>query len=250
MGFASPSVIEGPLGRLLTDPWGAIQSVLTELWSWVQTWGPITAPAIVLMATGSGLLRRWWYLRCQDALHERSRVITILAPPRVDSDGAEAMWSNLVGLVRPMMQRLTTGQPHLAWEYVFGHDGVQIRLWVPGVVPPGMVERAVEAAWPGAHTRTDEASPPMPLAPAEGRRQLVTGGTLRLARSEALPIRSKFDADPIRALLGAPVGLGVHDTACVQVLAPAGYRSSGQTGSSSRPPSQLRAVHPPGWPAA
>jgi hypothetical protein len=53
----------------------------------------------------------------------------------------------------------------------------------------------------------------------EGRRQVVTGGVLRLARSEALPIRSDFDADPIRALLGAPTGLGVHEQACVQVLA-------------------------------
>ncbi|WP_372495502.1 type IV secretion system DNA-binding domain-containing protein [Saccharopolyspora soli] len=204
---------------MLTDPWGAIQAVLDQVWSWLQTWGLIAVPATVLVATGLGLLRRWWFLRCQDALHEQSRVITVLAPPTVDADGAEAVWSNLVGLVRPMLQRLTTGQPHLAWEYVFGHDGVQLRLWVPGAVPPGMVERAIEAAWPGAHTRTCLADPPVPAAPAEGRRQLVTGGTLRLARSEALPIRSDFDADPIRALLGAPVGLGVHDTACVQVLA-------------------------------
>ncbi|WP_063712782.1 type IV secretion system DNA-binding domain-containing protein [Sciscionella marina] len=218
MDFASPSVIDSPLGRLLTDPWGVIQAVLEQVWSWLQTWGLIAVPAIALVATGLGLLRRWWFLRCQDALHERSRVITILAPPTVDADGAEAVWSNLVGLVRPMVQRLTTGQPHLTWEYVFGHDGVQIRLWVPGAVPPGMVERAVEAAWPGAHTSTDEADPPIPAAPDEGGRQLVTGGTLRLARSEALPIRTDFDADPLRALLGAPVGLGVRDTACVQVL--------------------------------
>lgn len=218
MVFENPSISDSLLGRLLTDPWGVIQAVLAEVWSWLHAWGVIAVPAIIVAATGLGLLRRWWFLRCQDALHERSRVITILAPPTVEADGAEAVWLNLVGLVRPMVQRLTTGQPHLAWEYVFGHDGVQIRLWVPGAVPPGMVERAIEAAWPGAHTRTDEADPPVPAAPGKERRQLVTAGTLRLARSEALPIRTDFDADPIRALLGAPVGLGVYDTACVQVL--------------------------------
>ena len=219
MNSANASSLDSVPRRLLTDPWGVIQSVLAEVWAWAHTWGVIVAPAVVLVATGYGVLRRWWFLHCQQALHEHSRVITILAPPTVDPDGAEAVWSNLIGLVRPRAQRLMTGQPHLAWEYVFGHDGVQLRLWVPGTVPPGMVERAVEAAWPGSHTRTAEAGPPISAAPPEGRRQLVTGGTLRLARSEALPIRTGFDADPVRALLGAPVGLGVDDTASVQILA-------------------------------
>ncbi|WP_338596947.1 type IV secretion system DNA-binding domain-containing protein [Saccharopolyspora sp. SCSIO 74807] len=219
MNIAESSLVNSPLRRVLTDPWGAIQHVLDQAWSWLQTWGLIALPTVVLGAAGLVLLRRWWFLRCQDALHERSRVITVLAPPTVDPGGAEAVWSNLIGLVRPRVQRLMTGQPHLAWEYVFGHDGVQLRLWVPGTVPPGMVERAIEAAWPGSHTRTAEADPPVPTAPSAGRRQLVTGGTLRLARSEALPIRTGFDADPIRALLGAPVGLGINDTVAVQVLA-------------------------------
>ena len=211
------SIVDSPLGRFLADPWAAIHAGLSELGSWLQSWGPVVVPAIVVVGAGLVLLRRWWFLRCQQALHECARVITVLAPPTVDPQGAEAAWSNLVGLLRPMLQRLTTGQPHLAWEYVFGHDGLQIRLWIPGAVPPGMVERAIEAAWPGAHTRTDEPDTPIPAA-GDDRRQLVTAGTLRLARSEALPIRTDFDTDPIRALLGAPVGLGLHETACVQVL--------------------------------
>ncbi|MBC3194059.1 type IV secretion system DNA-binding domain-containing protein [Pseudonocardia sp. C8] len=182
-------------------------------------WGPIVGPVALTAISGLISLRRWWNDRCQDRLHDQARVVTILTPPTVDPDGAEAAWSNLVGLLRPMWARLVGGQPHLAWEYVFGHDGVQIRLWVPGTVPPGMVERAVEAAWPGAHTRTEQAGPPLAVEADEGRRQVATGGVLRLARSEALPIRSDFDADPIRALLGAPTGLGIHEQACVQVLA-------------------------------
>ena len=31
--------------------------------------------------------------------------------------------------------------------------GSTIRMWVPGPVPPGLVERAITAAWPGATTR-------------------------------------------------------------------------------------------------
>src|SRR5947208_3481945 len=83
--------------------------------------------------------------------------------------------------------------------------------------PPGMVERAIEAAWPGAHTRTAPAKPPIPTTAAAGRRVEAVGGELRLARSEALPIRTEHPADPIRAMLGAPVGLGPHERACVQI---------------------------------
>ncbi|MEV5542025.1 type IV secretion system DNA-binding domain-containing protein [Saccharopolyspora shandongensis] len=213
------SVVDGPIGELLTDPWGVIETVLTALWSWVRSWGLVALPALLVVVVGLWVLHRWWFRWCQDALNERARVVTILAPPTVDPGGAQAVWSNLVGLLRPMLQRLMHGQPHLAWEFVFDHDGLQIRLWVPGTVPPGMVERAIEAAWPGAHTRTAPASSPLPTEPADGHRHLATGGVLRLARSETLPIRSEFDTDPIRALLGAPVGLGMHEVACVQILA-------------------------------
>ncbi|WP_249027329.1 hypothetical protein, partial [Amycolatopsis alba] len=45
-------------------------------------------------------------------------------------------------------------------------------------------------------TRTAPATSPIP-ALETGRRRLTVGGQLRLARSEALPIRTGFDADPI-----------------------------------------------------
>ena len=85
------------------------------------------------------------------------------AAARRRPDGAAALWSNLVGLLRPAWRRRLTGQPHLAWEYVFDRETIRIRMWVPGVVPPGMVERAIEAAWPGAHTRTAAAAAARPL---------------------------------------------------------------------------------------
>ncbi|PZS24058.1 MAG: type VI secretion protein [Pseudonocardiales bacterium] len=214
-----PPVPDGPLADLLKDPWSTIHTIVDAAWSWCLTWGPVALPPLLVWLAVAMVARRWWWRRCQDRLHAHARTVTILAPPTVDPDGAQALWSNLVGLLRPAWKRLATGQPHLAFEFVFSHDGVTIQLWVPGPVPPEMVERAIEAAWPGAHTRTNRATPPLPTATPPGRRRLVTGGALRLGRPEALPIRSEFPTDPLRALLGAPVGLGVEDHACVQLLA-------------------------------
>ncbi|MFI6098207.1 helicase HerA domain-containing protein [Lentzea sp. NPDC051213] len=211
-------LIDGWLGGYLRDPGSALVAVLTHLRDWAINWGPIAAPALAFGVAGFVLARRWWARRCHARLVADARQITVLAPPQVDPAGGQALWSNLVGLLRPAWRRAFTGQPHVACEYVFSEAGVAIRLWVPGVIPPGLVERAVEAAWPGAHTRTTTADPPFP-PPGDGQRRLVVGGQLRLARSEALPIRSSFDADPIRALIGAPVGLGRDEYACVQILA-------------------------------
>ncbi|QGK72253.1 type IV secretion system DNA-binding domain-containing protein [Allosaccharopolyspora coralli] len=229
---------------MLTDPSAPFRHLVNAVCSWWQAWAPLALPGVVLAVVAVLAVRRWWFLRCQNALHPQARLVTILAPPEVDPDGAKAVWSNLVGLLRPLWARLAHGQPHLAWEYVFSHDGVQIRLWVPGTVPPQMVERAVEAAWPGAHTTTTEATAPIPTDTDTDRRRLTTGGSLRLARSEALPILTDHDADPLRALLGAPVGLGVHDTACVQILAkPVTGRRVKQARSAARHLHSGRSTH-------
>jgi Helicase HerA, central domain len=202
----------------LRDPGGTVAHLLAQPREWVLVWGPVAGP---VLAAGLAVLlgaRRWWHHRCHDRLLTHARVVTVLAPPTVDPAGGQALWAHLVGLLRPTLKRLLAGQPHLAWEYVFSQAGVAIRVWVPGVMPPGLVERAIEAAWPGAHTRTSTANPLLPAA-GVGRRCLVVGGHLRLARPEALPIRTDFDTDPLRALLGAPMGLGPHEQACVQILA-------------------------------
>ena len=211
-------VAAGWLEDYLRDPGGTLLALLARLRDLALDWGPIAAPVLAVLITGIVLGRRWWARHCHELLLADARQVTVLAPPQVDPAGGAALWSNLVGLLRPGWRRAYTGQPHVACEYVFSEAGVAIRLWVPGVIPPGLVERAVEAAWPGAHTRIGPAEPPVPT-PDKGQRRLVVGGELRLARPEALPIRSDFDADPIRALIGAPVGLGREEYACVQVLA-------------------------------
>ena len=72
----------------------------------------------------------------------------------------------------------------------------------------------MEAAWPGAHAVTTS-----PAAPALPAGVLATGGTLRLARAEILPLRTGLPADPLRALAGAAAALGDGEHAVLQVLA-------------------------------
>ncbi len=212
-------VLASPVNDYLRDPLGAFQNVLAHLRDLALVWGPIAGPILTVAITAAIVARRRWRRRYHEKLVTDARLVTVLAPPTVDPSGAITVWSNLVGLLRPGWRRRFSGQPHLGFELTFTDDGVQIRLWVPGLVPPGMVERAIEAAWPGAHTRTTPAKSPIPVVAAAGRRIEAVGGELRLARSEALPIRTDHPADPIRALLGAPVGLGPHERACVQILA-------------------------------
>ncbi|WP_116051496.1 type IV secretory system conjugative DNA transfer family protein [Amycolatopsis palatopharyngis] len=176
-------VMQSWVGDYLRDPGGTGLTLLATLCDWAVIWGPVAVPTMAVVLAAGAVVRRWWRARRHAVLQVDARRITVLAPPTVDPAGAAAVWSNLVGLLRPAWRRWWAGQPHLAMEYVFGEHGVTVQFWVPGPIPPSLVERAIEAAWPGSHTRTT------------------------------------FDADPIRGLLGAPVGLGRDEHACVQILA-------------------------------
>ncbi|WP_244320645.1 helicase HerA domain-containing protein [Streptomyces melanosporofaciens] len=210
---------ESPIGDYLRDPSGAMHAVLVHIHRWMLAWGWIVGPAVVATATTLVWGRWWWRRRCRRRLAADARVVQILPPPAVDAAGAAALWANLVGLLRPAWRRWLTGQPHLAFEYLFDRETVRLQVWVPSQIPPGMIERAIESAWPGAHTHTTPATAPLPTAPPPGQQLFMAAGELRLARSEALPIRTDFPLDPVRPLLGAPVGLGPQERAVVQVLA-------------------------------
>ncbi|MBF8193345.1 type IV secretion system DNA-binding domain-containing protein [Nonomuraea sp. K274] len=146
-------------------------------------------------------------------LAPESRLIEISSPPRSDPEGALVLWRQLVGLLRPAWKRAFVGQPHLVWEYCGSEAGVRIRLWVPGIIPPGIVEKAIQAAWAGATTTTGPATSPLPVE-AE-----VAGGRLVLAAPEHLPLKTDHEHDPIRSLLEAMGGLREGEHAVVQVLA-------------------------------
>ncbi|GGU89675.1 hypothetical protein GCM10010182_00050 [Actinomadura cremea] len=178
-------------------------------------YGP-AASAGLLAGAGAGalagvrnLLWRWRH----DRLVPGARVIEVAVPPKVEPAGAAAWWAHLVGLTAPAWKRMLFGQPHVAFEYVADHDGVRFRVWVPGVVPPGVVEKTIRSDWPGATLTTRQAAPPLPLD-AE-----AVGGRLVLGRPDHYPLNSSHDSDPLRGLLGAASGLANGEYLTVQILA-------------------------------
>ncbi|MHB1927827.1 MAG: type IV secretory system conjugative DNA transfer family protein [Acidimicrobiales bacterium] len=203
----------GPLGRFLAHPGATTHAVVAHLAHWAAAAavhaGPVVAAVVVLaVAARLALARRHARLQAAGA-----RLIVVACPPEVETTGAEGFWSNLVALLRPAWRRLLDGQPHLAFELTWSTAGLQVAIWVPGTVPPGLVERAVEAAWPAARTTVVEPTPPIPLDAQ------ATGGSLRLADAEWYPLRAEHPADPLRALLTAAADLAAGETAAVQILA-------------------------------
>ncbi|WP_372490952.1 type IV secretory system conjugative DNA transfer family protein [Actinomadura terrae] len=142
-----------------------------------------------------------------------ARLITVSVPSQVDPSSAPAWWAHQAGLLAPAWKRWIFGSPHLAFEYVADAAGVHIQIWVPGLVPPGMIEETIRAAWPGATTTTTPAKPPLPFDVA------TTGGRLVLGRDDSHPLKTGHDTDPLRSLLGAVSGLEQGQHASVQILA-------------------------------
>ncbi|MGW5878996.1 type IV secretory system conjugative DNA transfer family protein [Nocardiopsis terrae] len=148
-------------------------------------------------------------------LSREARVVEILPPPEASLENARAFWQHTMGLLRPRWSRWLL-QPHLALEIIGSAAGVRYQVWVPGTVPPGTVERAISAAWPGATTSTRHLAPnesPLP----EGA--YTTGGHLGLGRAEAFPLQTRFDDDPARPLLGAMEDLVEGEHALVRITA-------------------------------
>ncbi len=243
---------DSPVGRFLTHPAQILARLAHAALSVVVAYGPWAGP-LLLAAAAAVLAARVWLRRRQHAAFTAgARTVTVLAPPQADAAGGETLWGNLAGLMRPPWARFWHGQPHLGWEYTWTPAGMTISLWVPGTAPPGMAERAIEAAWPGAHTITAPAAPPLP------DNAVATGGTLRLARPEILPLKTEHGADPLRALAAAGAGLAPGEHAVVQVLArPAtgarlrrARRATRQLryGQPARPSSRLLDALTPGGP--
>ncbi|MFE3196312.1 type IV secretory system conjugative DNA transfer family protein [Nocardia sp. NPDC059240] len=208
----------GWLGRLLSNPGHALRRA-GELAGWPLTGGHLVGVGIVV----AGVLAAVAVLRRarQTRLAAGARQVTILCPPSVDPGAAAALWAHLYGLLRPPWRRFWCGQPHLGFEYrVTAADGVTLAVWVPATIPPGLIERAVRSAWPGARTRElDPADPPLP-APGTGERLVLAGGELRLGRAEGFPIRSEHGTGEIaRDLLTAAADLEPGQAVCVQILA-------------------------------
>lgn len=197
-------------------------------------YGPITALGL-LGAAAAWTGFRWvlWDWR-NSRLTPGARSIEVAVPPKVEPASAAAWWSRLMGLTHPAWKRLIFGQSHLAFEYQADHNGVRFHIWVPGTIPPGIVEKTIRASWPGATLTTHPATAPLPL----DQTYETAGGRLLPARPEHFPLTSDHDADPLRGLLGTASGLTEGEHLAVQILArPASGR---RLGKAHRAASALR----------
>ncbi|WP_040713587.1 type IV secretory system conjugative DNA transfer family protein [Nocardia takedensis] len=207
----------GWLGRVLRAPGPTMADLVATIRdSVLSPAGFAVALGVLIVLTAGRALVVWRRGR----LGADARHITVLTPPEVDAKGALAFWAHLIGQLRPAWARVLFGQPHLGFEYsVTPEEGAAIRLWVPGLVPPGLIERAVASAWPGAHTETTRhARPALPRSTPDTRRVLV-GGELRLGRREGLPLRTDYSGELVRDLIVSADDLAAGQAAHVQILA-------------------------------
>jgi hypothetical protein len=184
----------------------------SALWAAERPWLLALAVAgFVTSVACRNALQLWRHRRHADG----ARLVTIAPPPEVDGTSAQVLWANLAGTLTPSRRRrIIYGSPHVVWQYTWTGRRLLIGCWVPGTVPPGAVEAAVRAAWPGAATTTDPAGPPIPLDVP-----VAVGGQLLPTAAEWLPLRSDHDTDPLRALMSAGSQLRADEHACVQILA-------------------------------
>jgi hypothetical protein len=200
---------DGPLTRFLLDPEGALRAAL----EWLLDKLPIVLVALGLTAV---VFAGWklWIIRRDRRLMVGARRVRVLSPAEIDPVGARTLWMGLHALLRPWWRRQLSGQPHLAWEIVATSEDVQVSLRVPKIVPPGLVERVIEASWQGARTQTDEDDPLV----WHGAAAVETTG-LALAEPEWFPFETMPGGDPLTLGLAAMAGLADGETSAIQVLA-------------------------------
>jgi len=172
-----------------------------------------------------------------------ARLVQIGVPPNVQPQGALLLWSALHDLLLGQIARLLIGQPHLAWEISASETGTIFRLWVPEAIPPGLIERAVASAWPGASTIVEPAGRDEPVSAG----MVQVASELVLAGPDWFSIDSSMSPDPVPLILGQLSGLHDEQRALVQVLArPATRREQRRLRAAAR---YLRAGVPTGRPA-
>jgi hypothetical protein len=201
------------LERLLRDPWETLGDLLHQVVGLVAGWGLRLLLLAIPLWLASLMVVWGWRRWRQQRLAAGARLVDVLVPPQVEPGAADALWSNLAGLLR--QHRFPDPRSHVSFELRWTTTGVTVGLWVPGTIAPHLVERAVEAAWPGAHASLHHAIPPLPDEPGTS----VLGGQLRLAGGPWQPLRTEHWVDPLRALLGAAGELAAGETAVVQLLA-------------------------------
>ena len=204
----------GPLSRFLLDPDGFVRHELHRLKEFTLDALPWIG-LVVGLAVLAVLLARLFVIRRDSRIGGEARIIRVLPPPEVDSQRARHLWMALHALLRPWWRRLMTGQPRLAWEIAGRPEEIEITIWVPRIVPPGLVERAVEVAFPGARTES-VSDDPMRLLPKAGIAEVCE---LALAEAEWYPLGEAPGDDPLGLALASLAGLADGEQAAVQVVA-------------------------------
>ena len=201
----------GALFRYMNDPSSfgrglarAIKEHALDLLLWI-----LLGVAVV----SAFLVARRMFLQLRDArVGGGARRVRILPSPQVDPQRARLLWMGLHAILCPWWKRVLFGQPHLSWEVTSRPQELDIALWIPEAVPPGLVERAVEVAFPGA---TTEIASLDPLEPSGSHAEVCE---LALAEPEWFPIGEQDD-DPVAMALAAVGGLEQGEFAAIQVLA-------------------------------
>ena len=206
----------GPLSELLEDPWELLHDVAE--WALAATRVALVGAGVVLLLLGVLVALRLWRDR---QLRSSARRIRILPPPDVaGAPGAEMLWMSLHAILRPWWRRLLSGQPYLAWEVVARPEHVEVAVWVPRVVPPGLVERAIDASWPGAKAveiSDDPIASARDRAPDAGQSYLEVT-ELALAESPRFVIGTPGDG-ALSLVLAGLTGLADGESAAIQVVA-------------------------------
>ncbi|WFE61681.1 ATP-binding protein [Micromonospora sp. WMMD712] len=212
--MSAPGPTFGPGADVIappTEPGAALVDAV--VWATQRPWlAAVAAAVLAAWIAARNLVDAW---RHRHHTHG-ARLVTIAPPPDVDPRGAGAWWANLAGVLTPSRRRrLLYGAPHVVWQYTWSGRQLLISIWVPGTVPPGAVEAAVRAAWPGSATTTDtNPPPPIPL-----NAHPTVGGHVLPVYAEWLPLSTDHDTDPLRPLMSAGSQLKPGEHACVQVLA-------------------------------
>ena len=152
-------------------------------------------------------------------VHQRSfareaRLVRIGVPPEVADAGAQLLWAALHDLLRPRVLRLLLGQPHLSWEVAASEAGTTFGVWVPKVIPPGLIERAISSAWPGA-SATSEPADERPVS----REGVQVASELALSGPGWFSLDTSMKPDPLPLILGQLSGFDGPERALIQVIA-------------------------------
>jgi len=188
-------------------------------------------PAVlcVLAAVVGVLLLRWGHRR---GFAREARLVRIGVPPEVADAGGQLLWAALHDLLRPPFLRWLLGQPHLSWEVAASEAGTTFGVWVPKVIPPGLIERAVSSAWPGASAGAEPADTAAPTVSREG---VQVTSELALSGPGWFSLDTSMSPDPLPLILGQLSGLTGPERALIQVIArPATSREQHRLRSAAR----------------